>query len=312
MVLSVIIPIYNASLYLENCLDSLIGSKGDFEILLINDGSTDNSAKICKEYKVKDARIKYFEKENSGVSATRNLGIERASGEFLCFVDADDYMSEDWYDKISNRIDTNTDVLIFSNSTVVDYNKENILDNMFGVDNRIQFLGTPWSKIFKTSIIKDNKVFFDTRINHGEDLLFNYEVFLKAQNIELVNESIYCYRINATSATHNFNPHFIDSDRLFHEKYKEIYMSNNCFGKEYSEYNLGNAIKLIVYKVSLTKDLKKSNLLKCFQTEPYLTYIRNNKTIFNFLAELRFYKLLIIIYIIKNSIRRKKETIIEV
>ena len=100
-VISIIVPIYNAEQYLSECIDSLVNqSFEDIEIILINDGSTDNSSKICKEYEEKDKRINYIEIKNSGVSHARNVGVENANGKWITFIDADDWVSVDYCEKL--------------------------------------------------------------------------------------------------------------------------------------------------------------------------------------------------------------------
>ena len=94
--ISIIVPVFNTEKYLHQCLDSILSqSYGNFECLLINDGSTDASASICREYVAKDARFRYFEKENGGVSSARNLGIERSGGAYITFIDSDDWVEFD-------------------------------------------------------------------------------------------------------------------------------------------------------------------------------------------------------------------------
>src|SRR5690606_27273688 len=95
---SVIIPVYNAEKYLRECIDSVLAQTfDDFELLLINDGSTDGSGKICDEYAQKDARVKVFHKENGGVSSARNLGLDNAKGEWITFIDSDDWIGENYF-----------------------------------------------------------------------------------------------------------------------------------------------------------------------------------------------------------------------
>ena len=106
MLVSVIIPIYNAEQHLEKCIESVINQKfNDFELLLINDGSTDSSGKICDNYVKRDHRIKVFHKENGGVSTARNLGIEKARGEWVTFIDADDKIESNYFDIITDVSD---------------------------------------------------------------------------------------------------------------------------------------------------------------------------------------------------------------
>ena len=112
--ISVIIPVYNTEKYLRRCIDSVLASYyRDFEILLINDGSTDKSADICREYSLKDNRIKVFHQKNQGVSAARNQGINKAIGEWLIFVDSDDYITKDFLSVISCDRYKNIDFLLF-------------------------------------------------------------------------------------------------------------------------------------------------------------------------------------------------------
>ena len=103
--ISIIIPIYNVENYLRQCLDSIMSqTHQNFECLLINDGSPDNSADICREYVEKDSRFKYFEKENGGVSSARNLGIECSRGEYITFIDSDDWVDSDYLEVLYNAL----------------------------------------------------------------------------------------------------------------------------------------------------------------------------------------------------------------
>lgn len=118
---SVIIPVYNAEKYLRKCLDSVLAqSFADFEVLLINDGSTDGSGKICDDYAQKDARVKVFHKENGGVSSARNLGLDNATGDWIVFVDSDDYVEKNYFEVINNNLSQEIDVLVFSYWKIVD------------------------------------------------------------------------------------------------------------------------------------------------------------------------------------------------
>ena len=111
---SIVVPVYNVEKYLKRCVNSLIGqSYSNLEILLVDDGSKDSSLSICKEYELKDSRIRVFHKENEGLGLTRNYGIERATGEYITFVDSDDYLTSDAITAMLDRaIATNADVVI--------------------------------------------------------------------------------------------------------------------------------------------------------------------------------------------------------
>lgn len=106
---------------MRKCLDSVLAqSFADFEVLLINDGSTDGSGKICDDYAQKDARVKVFHKENGGVSSARNLGLDNATGEWISFVDSDDYVEKNYFEVINNNLSQEIDVLVFSYWKIVD------------------------------------------------------------------------------------------------------------------------------------------------------------------------------------------------
>ena len=117
---SIVVPVYNVEKYLKRCVNSLIGqSYSNLEILLVDDGSKDSSLSICKEYELKDSRIRVFHKENEGLGLTRNYGIERATGEYITFVDSDDYLTSDAITAMLDRaIATNADVVI-ANSLII-------------------------------------------------------------------------------------------------------------------------------------------------------------------------------------------------
>ena len=124
---SIVVPIYNVENYLRQCLDSIMGQTyQNFECLLINDGSPDHSADICREYVSKDSRFKYFEKENGGVSSARNLGIERSEGAYITFIDSDDWVESDYLEVLYKAlIDEKADI------TVSTYKQFNIKDGCF-------------------------------------------------------------------------------------------------------------------------------------------------------------------------------------
>lgn len=125
--ISIIVPIYNADCYLRQCLDCIINqSYKNFEVLLINDGSVDDSAIICKEYVETDSRIHYFEKENGGVSSARNLGLKNVKGNYITFVDSDDWVEENYLEVLYNALKENeVDVAISS------HNYFNMDDNLY-------------------------------------------------------------------------------------------------------------------------------------------------------------------------------------
>lgn len=128
MKLSVVIPVYNAQFYLENCIESILNQNfEDFELLLINDGSTDSTLDICQEYERKDKRIRVFNKTNSGVSDTRNYAINKIKGEYVLFIDSDDWIENNTFGSLFEVVDSNNpDLIIFGISIDVESEKNNI------------------------------------------------------------------------------------------------------------------------------------------------------------------------------------------
>lgn len=218
--LSVIIPIYNVENYLEKCLDSVCNqSLRDIEIICINDGSTDNSLNILKDYASKDPRIKIISKENSGQATARNLGIKEAQGEYIAFVDADDFIEHDMFEKLYSKAkNNNLDIAMCKIATYDNQTgeiKNNVWYYMLGVfrDFEKEFFThndtknftcniavTPYNKIYKTTLIKDNNILFPEGLIF-EDEKFFFDVYLRAQKVSIVDEFLYYYRINRKGST---------------------------------------------------------------------------------------------------------------
>lgn len=224
--ISVIVPVYNAEKYLQKCLDSILEQTyQNLEIIIINDGSTDNSGQICQEYEKKDARIIYIEKENSGVSNTRNAGMDRMTGTYVTFVDSDDWVEPNYvnflYEKVidhkadivvGNYTSFNESNSVFYFHTSADY-YEKVYDNksiipcLYDSKELLKSaLIVPWGKIYKKAIINNFRFPID-RI--GEDALFNLKVLLDSKNIVYVNKSAYIYRVREGSLSNTWTDEWI-------------------------------------------------------------------------------------------------------
>lgn len=213
--LSIIVPVYNVEKYLKKCLDSLINQTlAEIEIICVNDGSTDNSLNILQEYSQKDKRVKIINKENSGLGFARNVGIEHAQGDYIGFVDSDDWVSPEMYEKMYENAKKNDSDMVICQAYLFDDETHEIKDNepIFNLDcfnenfnNRVfnheetkDFLFnicvTAWNKIYKAQFLSDNKIKF-FKISF-EDNIFFTEAYLNAKRVSLVNEPLYYYRIN--------------------------------------------------------------------------------------------------------------------
>lgn len=212
--ISVIIPIYNSEKYLRKCINSLITqSSKNFEIVLINDGSTDSSETICKEYEKKYNYVRYFAKKNSGVSSARNYGLKKAAGDYITFLDSDDYLDKDFILNTTEIIKNEYEMVIYDHSIV---NGDKIEIVSLGGDSRdITYpdcidkyfdsycLSTACKIVYNRKMIISNKIFFNEKINYGEDMLFSFEAYVISKKTYYKSYCGYYYLMNNQSASHN-------------------------------------------------------------------------------------------------------------
>ena len=201
---SMIVPVYNGAKTLPRCLDSILGQTYEnIEVLLINDGSTDDSEKICREFAEKDSRIHVISKENEGVSATRNRGIEEAAGTYIQFTDCDDYLAKDYIENMVNAMELHgADIVIAGYTrwkedngtvkqpeTIFYTDKTEFSGQFFHLYNR-WFLNTPWNKLFRREKIHCG---FPMDMSLGEDLLFNLAYLKECETIQVCSCAGYQY-----------------------------------------------------------------------------------------------------------------------
>ena len=205
---SIIVPVYNVGKYLSKCLDSLINQTlEDIEIICINDGSTDNSLDILKSYSAKDSRIKIIDKPNEGLSITRNIGIHSATGKYIGFIDSDDWIDLDFYEKLYSAI-TSNDVDIACATIVrkrensskyrVFFKEEKIYETL---EDKLKAINYPkcsyvWNKLYKADKIKN--IPFKKGI-YFEDVYWTLEVLKRTNKIITVPNINYFYRVNLDS-----------------------------------------------------------------------------------------------------------------
>jgi len=200
MKISVIVPVYNTEQYLSRCIDSILSqSFTDFELLLINDGSKDSSGTICDEYAEKDSRIRVFHKENGGASSARNVGLDNAVGEWVTFVDSDDWIEGDYF-----QVPFNSGVdLFYQNRMFSDGQQDGFLpEQKVEKSDFLAFLANnARSNVFlmsvcffyKRCIIESHRIRFEVGIRFGEDRLFIMDYFRYCRSIQVINNSYYVY-----------------------------------------------------------------------------------------------------------------------
>ena len=209
--LSVIIPVYNVEPYLEQCLDSVVNQTyKNLEIICINDGSTDNSLKILEKFQQKDNRIKIINQENKGVSAARNAGLDIATGEYITFVDSDDYLELNAYERTMNVLLNNkhVDVAEFRIRAFAENNDPinltrlekytQYFDDIF--NSKVHNVST-CNKIFKLEIIKERNIRFIEGLKYSEDHFFSHAFTVCSNNHAFINATLYNYRLWSNSAT---------------------------------------------------------------------------------------------------------------
>lgn len=202
--ISIIVPIYNSESTLRCCLDSVINqSFSDWELLLIDDGSSDKSGEICDEYAAMDQRIQVFHKANGGVSSARNIGLDYAKGEWVTFVDADDFIRELYLVHLLEHSQKQVD-LVISYAEIHNGNDiqkesypsklvdETNFESMF-VENDMHWHTSPWSKLYKRCIIEEFHLRFSEGMHIGEDAVFLYTYILCSNKIYISDDTDYCY-----------------------------------------------------------------------------------------------------------------------
>lgn len=180
---SIIVPVYNSSQYLNRCIDSILNQTyHDFELILVDDGSTDDSGNICDAYAQQDKRIRVFHKPNGGVSSARNKGIKEALGEYIIFVDSDDYIWPERLQRMKDISQKQPDMIVETYSVPESYRHrfKQIEEQDFLYVNNICVI---WTSAFKNEIIKENYIRFDETIWHGEDTIFILDYFYHCKTI---------------------------------------------------------------------------------------------------------------------------------
>ena len=251
---SVIVPVYNVEAYLEICLKSLINQTfQDFEIICVNDGSTDKSGDILKYHASKDARIKIINQENKGLGAARNVGVAQAQGEYLVFVDSDDWLRTDALEVLDKQLQEKpVEVCIFGYSNFFDNQKFNLPISFLSNLKNKQFSHvwdymfvnvTAWGKVYKRDFWQKNDISFAEKM-FFEDNIANVKVFSLAESVDICWYDFYYYRIRENSITQKFSEQKVNDlfksldDMYFFMKKQKFYDSiklnfitflQNCF-----------------------------------------------------------------------------------
>lgn len=222
---SVIISVYNVENYLPRCLDSLLAQNyADLEILLIDNGSKDQSGQICEDYATKFSNITAYHIPNKGVGSARNFGLAKAKGEFICFVDADDYLEGNLFSDVESQLDSQLDLLLFSYYNSIEQNLSEITRSAKilpteGKKDKSDFIAlfqelcltdmmyTVWNKIYRRKFLEEHQIVFES-YELGEDVRFNLNVYQHVNAVFLVKSCYYVYisgRVDSAMGQYNPN-----------------------------------------------------------------------------------------------------------
>lgn len=209
--LSIIIPVYNAEETIGRAIFSVIEQAAvNFELLLVNDGSTDGSLAVMTQFANMDSRIKLFSRTNEGVSRARNFGIGQAKGKYITFLDADDYYAENGLEKIMNEIDDTTQLVIYGYEIIYEtktiecsppanpllsFSEPNSFREycLLLIENEI--INAPWNKVYLTSYLREHQILFPPEMDMGEDLKFNLSVLKRVQYVKVIAEPLVNYTV---------------------------------------------------------------------------------------------------------------------
>ncbi len=298
MKFSIIMPVYNVEKYVEKTIKTIINQTyKNFELIVVNDGTKDNSVEIIKKIQKKDGRIKVYNKENGGLSSARNYGLKYATGDYVCFVDSDDYLYLNYLEILNEELTKKeVDLIFFGYSVDMVDSNENILNEIdifeklqeFNKNNKIYFdnismIGYAWNKCFKRSIIENNKLMYENGTSYIEDIIFNCDFIKKCTNIRIIPDIIYHYvqRERETLGRKSYN-NMLELDLRYLEKLKQILLVfNNSINRvNKTIYNtLFERIKWALNIITLDKNISRKN--KIFLMKKYFIYIKNNEKKFN-------------------------------
>ena len=296
--LSIIIPVYNVSAYIEACLESILrqGTRDSIEIILIDDGSTDDSGKICDRYAQRHDCIKLVHKINEGVSIARNTGIEMAKGEWISFVDPDDYVSDEYLSFFRSIKESGFDLVFFSfcylskSGAITNkqmeahqyFGRQSVQEGMFDLmrnNTAVEFLGYTVNKFFRSRIIHQHQVRFTKKQSFREDELFTLDYCRHINSLSTNTPVLYIYRDLSDSLSHKKTR----SEEVITYTDNLIKLIDSYNDKRFKSMEYDRALHVLInaYSPELSKEQKdniKKHLAQIVLTYPdYLNHLRKTR-----------------------------------
>lgn len=325
--ISIVIPCFNCAKFIEKCIDSILGQTHDnIEIILLNDGSTDNTNEVITKYVKSNKNIIYINNENHGVSYTRNMGIQYATGDYLMFIDSDDFIGENYIKSFVDKTINTPDLIIggfsylYQNGTLLNVDGiefdaiplNQYLDKFYidSIANRILF--GPINKLYKLDVLKNNSIRFNENISIREDGMFVLDYLAKCSSVAGVqnNEYYYYQQTKGTSLVTRFNSYELDINEVFFKQILSLTRNNKK-----------NRIVELIYPMYL--DMDYSSIIKYYFSDKYtlnsgLNYIKlvKQREVYkearkellkvDFKKALKYYRPLLLIHI-QGYLKRVKE-----
>lgn len=302
---SIIVPVYKVEQYLSKCIESIIGqSYQNWELLLIDDGSPDNSGRICDEYAQKDTRIRVFHKENKGVSSARNLGLDNTKGEYIMFVDSDDWLSHDCLEVCINEVyRENLDALQFGYISVTSAQERPFIKKATLPLDGETYIGSNsfnvcvWGGLYKRLIIEENNLRFPLHLKLAEDQVFVLSFLKLATSIKYLDKGLYYYLQRQDSAVHS-------------SKSKDMLLSCRDligFSKNWPvlKSHVDSMIEIFILEMIKNNDVPYKTLKEIYREQGVIS---NNHTqvimkIFSVLVNLNFYLACFVVHM--NNLRNQ-------
>ena len=307
MSISIIVPVYNVVDYIDKCIRSIVGqSVQECEIIIVDDGSNDGSREKCREWADRDDRIKLIEQSNQGVSSARNEGIEASHGEYIVFVDGDDYLENDFLYEMEKCFEEYplADIVLcgykyddcgklasysfFKGDRVFYENdRDELICRAIGVYNesieRKTHIGVPWAKMYRKSFLEAHNIRFDIDMPRMQDLIFNIKCFKRITQVVYKDKHLYNYVRRTQSTANGYNIRYVEQAKLIIERVNdELSLSESIKVREAAEYKtillLIEAIRLMYSNKQCTYSLLKRmhNIRELCLEEPFQSAIRSS------------------------------------
>lgn len=338
---SIIVPVYKTEYFLAECIESLINQTyKKIEIILVDDGSPDESGKICDEYKEIDKRIKVIHQKNQGVSVARNKGLYESKGSWVIFVDGDDVAEKNMVEKLYNATQKDDCEIVFGNYNIL--TKQNKLPKIYFkgsgkifsseeknilIEKCMENLGVPWGKIYKKSLIVDNNIEFKPNLKRMQDSIFNIYIFKESTKIKYIEDIVYNYRQFMESSCYKYTKdiditsmQILNETKQFIEKYNLQKELMNAYYKKCVKLLIEIVkLKYIPYECKMSYKQKIKQIKQLIKEEPYkqakskaiISQLNTNYRIGYLLIKFNFINLLYVyyklIYINKNKVNYKNK-----